>query len=159
MTLASTATYYTEPEAALLARHYVDVDAEVRAAHQTQQAWVMRAANAHNRALDLLSGRGDYQGAWASAPAAWVDSAGRTRPPAYDPGPTVVYLRDILTEARICAHWARWNVDMVRHRLGRLAQIAPDHPLIVHAQVLVDRCWVPGVAAEVWPELAGAEQV
>lgn len=150
-TTIPTPTYGLEPEAASLPTYMVDVDAETAAAAPEMRDTVRGWANNHNDVLALLSGTGDYEGSYLAAAEPQYDAAGRPlAAPAHDQ--STVYTRDLITEGKTTAWATAWNAELVRHRLGLLARDCPDHPVVQHAQALLERCRVAGEIADVWPE-------
>lgn len=143
-------SYKTSDQCAPLAALRVDVDAEASAAHPTMQAVVRDACNHHNAAIDLMTGEGAFADAWE--PAA-LDEDGNPIRLAHDPGAFAVPLDGICIELRSKqAPTSYPDADLIRHRVGLVANIDAGHPVAKHWRVLQFRCYPPG-QVQAWPEI------
>lgn len=143
-------SYKTSDQCAPLAALRVDVDAESGKAHPTMQAMVRDACNHHNAAIDLMLGDGDFADDWEPVP---LDGNGNPIRMAHDPGAFAVALDSICIELRSKQSPTSYpDAEMVRHRVGLVANIDIAHPVARHWRVLQARCYPPG-QAQAWPEV------
>lgn len=120
-------TYYPSPQATPLDALRVDVEAEVSNSHPTMQAGMRRSCEAHNRAIDLMMGAGEFESAYGLAEAA--------TPP--DGGQPDVMVESLCIELRSKQRpTMRLDEGLVMDRLQRLIMLAPDHPVARNWRVL-----------------------
>lgn len=142
-------TYRISDQAAPLAHLRVNTDAEVAAAHPSMQDYVRAACVAHNVAIDLMLGEGEFAAAWEQLP---VDAAGN--PVQFDPGPFAVAIDSICIELRSKQlPTTPADAEMLRHRVGLVARLDAGHPVAKHWRVLQARSYAPG-QVQTWPEVA-----
>ncbi len=142
--------YRVSDQASPLAHLRVDVGIETAGAHPTMQRVVREACNAHNRAIDLMLGEGDFAADWAPPR---KDARGQAVHQAHDPGQFAVPLDSLCIELRSKqAPTSYPDADLVRHRLGLVLNLDSAHPVARHWRVLQARCYPPGMA-RAWPEI------
>lgn len=135
--------YTVSPEAGPLTFSRVDVDAYVLGNPGLPADAVRATAEAHNRAIDLMLGEGEFVDAYAAGVAG-------------DPGPTAVAVESL------CFHLREKGADpsrgldaaMVRDRIISLANVAPDHPVAANWRVLWARAYPFSDAPEAWEDVA-----
>lgn len=139
-------------QAAPLAYLRVNADEMADGCHPTMREWARAACVAHNRAIDLLMGEGEFSDDWQQ-PA--VDDNGQPVAEPFDPGVFAPALESLCHELRTKqSPYALADAELVRHRVGMIVRGDKAHPVAKHWRVLRDRCYGPG-AAQSWPEIAG----
>ena len=138
--------YKISDQAPPLATLRVDTATEVAAAHPTMQETVRASCDAHNRAIDLMLGEGEFASDW-DAPT--LDAEGNPIHQAWDPEQFAVALDSICLEMRSKQSPSTLlDAEMIRHRIGLVANLDVAHPVAKHWRVLNARCGSPE-----WPEI------
>lgn len=144
-------SYKISDQAPLLAQLLVDVAAEVAGAHPDMQAAAQAACEAHNRAINLMLGADEFANEWA---APMLDAEGNPVHKAWDPEQFAVALDSICIELRSRqSPYTPADAEMMRHRVGLVANIDTAHPVAKHWRVLQARSYPPGSVQD-WPEFA-----
>lgn len=143
--------YKISDQAPQLAALRVDTATEVAAAHPSMQDTVRAACDAHNRAIDLMLGEGEFSADW-DAPT--LDAEGNPIHNAWDPEQFAVALDSICIEMRSKqSPTTPLDAELIRHRIGLVANLDIAHPVAKHWKILQARSYPPG-AAQDWPEIA-----
>lgn len=143
--------YKISDQAPPLATLRVNTGAEVWGAHPSMQETVRAACDNHNRAIDLMLGEGEFASDW-EAPT--LDAEGNPIHQAWDPAEFATALDSICIEMRSKqAPTTPLDAELIRHRVGLVANIDTAHPVAKHWKVLQARSYPPG-AAQDWPEIA-----
>lgn len=133
--------YQVSTEVANVHELKVDILQEVSGAHETMKNNALIACSRHNEAIDLITASGNYKESWN------VECQ-------ISPLKFSIALDDITIEIKTHqSPHALINKEMVRHRIGLIANIDRNHPIVKHWKVLRDRCFAPGQDLEVWTEL------
>jgi hypothetical protein len=121
----------------------VDVDDAASVAHPSMQAEAREAANRHNRAIDLLTGGGEFEADWG---APLLDDSGRPVLRDNAAGQFQVHLDSLCIELRTRqTPWTLADRELVVRDLRAIRATDPDHPVVRHAAVLLERCLPAGV--------------
>lgn len=124
----------------------VDVDAYAASNQGLPEAQVRAAANAHNAAIDLALGEGEYAGLY--------EARDPLNPTPYDPGPTAVAVDSIVDALKQCYGPAdRPNAEQMQDRVFRLASTDPAHPMAAAWQVLHARTYPYFDTVPAWPDV------
>jgi hypothetical protein len=124
----------------------VDVDAETASAHPSMQAEAREAANRHNRAIDLLTGGGEFEADWG---APMLDDSGRPVLRDNAAGQFQVHLDSLCIELRARqTPWMLAQRDVVERDIAAIAAVDVEHPVVKHADVLRLRCLPAGVSLD-----------
>lgn len=135
--LRSFAMSLIHPDSEKLTKYIVDIEEEVNDAHETMKDKVRISCEIHNKAISLVQGTGEFKQQYED-----VQNYLNMDESNYNVDRIQLGMRDIIIEMKFHGiPSSSLDAELVRHRLGLIKKSVPVHPMVVHWEILRNRCY------------------